>query len=55
MRHSSTPSSPWPPSGIDPVRGGERLYVDHVLQADRGADLDSLVGCSGDDVVRESL
>jgi dihydroxy-acid dehydratase len=37
-----------------PARGWERLYVDHVLQADRGADLDFLVGSSGNDVVRES-
>jgi dihydroxy-acid dehydratase len=37
-----------------PVRGWERLYVDHVMQADRGADLDFLVGSSGDVVVRES-
>ena len=37
-----------------PRRGWERLYVEHVLQADRGADLDFLVGCSGDSVVRES-
>jgi dihydroxy-acid dehydratase len=37
-----------------PVRGWERLYVDHVLQADRGADLDFLVGASGDRVSRES-
>ena len=29
-------------------RGWERLYVDHVLQADRGVDLDFLVGGSGD-------
>ena len=28
----------------DPQRGWERLYVDHVLQADTGADLDFLVG-----------
>lgn len=27
--------------------GWERLYIDHVLQADRGADLDFLVGCRG--------
>jgi hypothetical protein len=31
-----------------------RLYVDHVLQADRGADLDFLVGGSGDTVGRQS-
>lgn len=37
-----------------PRRGWERLYVDHVLQADRGADLDFLVGSSGDAVSRES-
>jgi len=37
-----------------PTRGWERLYVDHVLQADRGADLDFLVGSSGDRVSRES-
>ncbi|MEV7608596.1 IlvD/Edd family dehydratase [Microbacterium sp. NPDC089320] len=38
----------------DPRRGWERLYVDHVLQADRGADLDFLVGSSGSAVSRES-
>ncbi|MBT0768499.1 dihydroxy-acid dehydratase [Kineosporia sp. J2-2] len=37
-----------------PVRGWEKLYVDHVLQADTGADLDFLVGSSGDQVSRES-
>ena len=37
-----------------PKRGWERLYVDHVLQADTGADLDFLVGTSGPDVARES-
>lgn len=37
-----------------PARGWERLYVDHVLQADRGADLDFLVGASGDRVARDS-
>ncbi len=37
-----------------PRRGWERLYVDHVLQADTGADLDFLVGGSGDRVSRES-
>jgi dihydroxy-acid dehydratase len=37
-----------------PVRGWERLYVDHVLQADKGVDLDFLVGSSGDGVGRES-
>jgi len=37
-----------------PGRGWERLYVDHVLQADTGADLDFLVGSSGSEVSRES-
>jgi dihydroxy-acid dehydratase len=37
-----------------PRRGWERLYVDHVLQADTGADLDFLVGFSGSAVSRES-
>jgi dihydroxy-acid dehydratase len=38
----------------DPRRGWERLYVDHVMQADTGADLDFLVGSSGSQVSRES-
>ena len=38
----------------NPRRGWERLYVDHVLQADTGADLDFLVGASGSEVSRES-
>src|SRR3954452_2391832 len=38
----------------NPRRGWERLYVDHVLQADTGADLDFLVGSSGSAVGRES-
>jgi dihydroxy-acid dehydratase len=37
-----------------PVRGWEKLYVDHVMQADTGADLDFLVGSSGSRVSRES-
>ncbi|MFF0700016.1 IlvD/Edd family dehydratase [Streptomyces tendae] len=37
-----------------PRRGWERLYVDHVQQADTGADLDFLVGSSGSEVSRES-
>jgi dihydroxy-acid dehydratase len=38
----------------NPKRGWERLYVDHVGQADTGADLDFLVGSSGSEVSRES-
>jgi dihydroxy-acid dehydratase len=37
-----------------PARGWQRLYVDHVMQADQGADLDFLVGASGHRVARES-
>ena len=37
-----------------PNRGWERLYVDHVQQADTGVDLDFLVGASGPGVARES-
>jgi dihydroxy-acid dehydratase len=37
-----------------PWRGWERLYIDHVQQADVGADLDFLVGSSGSAVHRES-
>jgi dihydroxy-acid dehydratase len=37
-----------------PKRGWERLYVDHVMQADTGVDLDFLVGSSGPHVARES-
>jgi dihydroxy-acid dehydratase len=37
-----------------PARGWARLYVDHVQQAHLGADLDILVGGSGDGVGRDS-
>jgi dihydroxy-acid dehydratase len=37
-----------------PRRGWERLYVDHVMQADTGVDLDFLVGSTGPKVSRES-
>ena len=37
-----------------PRRGWERLYIDTVLQANAGADLDFLVGSSGDHVSRDS-
>ncbi len=42
---------PLPP----PMESGyQRLYYDHVLQADRGVDLDFLVGCRGAGIPRES-
>ncbi len=36
------------------VGGYQSLYVERVLGADQGADLDFLVGCRGADVPRES-
>jgi dihydroxy-acid dehydratase len=46
----------WKRSRPEPkyARGYYRLYYDHVLQADRGCDLDFLIGNSGDIVERES-
>ena len=49
-----TPSEATVAAFAAPRRGWERLYVDHVLQADTGADLDFLVGSSGSEVSRES-
>jgi dihydroxy-acid dehydratase len=43
----------WRPPPL-PARGYVRLYVEHVQQAHRGADLDFLVGHSGAPVPRES-
>ena len=42
------------PVAAVPDGGWVRLYLDHVLQADKGADLDFLVGCRGAAVPRES-
>jgi dihydroxy-acid dehydratase len=44
----------WKPPAVEYDRGYARLYVDHVLQAHQGADLDFLVGKSGAKVARES-
>ena len=35
-------------------RGYTKLYVDHVLQANQGADFDFLVGRSGSPVPRDN-
>ena len=48
-----SPSAAASAAYANPTRGWERLYIDHVLQADRGADLDFLVGSSGSEVTRE--
>lgn len=44
----------WSPVDRSPSRGYARLFVQHVLQADRGADFDFLVGTSGHAVPLES-
>jgi dihydroxy-acid dehydratase len=49
-----TPSAAAAAAYAAPASGWQRLYVDHVLQADRGADLDFLVGSRGSEVTRES-
>ena len=51
---SRSPSPEAAAAYATPRRGWERLYVDHVTQASAGADLDFLVGSSGDRVSRES-
>ncbi|PPB80776.1 dihydroxy-acid dehydratase [Albidovulum inexpectatum] len=44
----------WRPEPPHYTRGYAKLYIDHVLQADRGADLDFLVGKDTRPVTRES-
>jgi dihydroxy-acid dehydratase len=48
------PSDAMTDAFAQPRRGWERLYIDHVTQADTGADLDFLRGASGSAVSRES-
>ena len=45
--------SEWKPLVV-PERGWQHLYAEHVMQADKGADLDFLVGRSGARVARDS-
>ncbi len=44
----------WQPDAPRYTRGYAKMYVDHVLQADQGADLDFLVGKDTRPVTRES-
>jgi len=44
----------WQPESSRYTRGYGKLYIDHVMQADRGADLDFLVGKDTQPVTRES-
>ena len=50
----ATRRAAWQPDAPRYDRGYARLYVDHVLQADKGADLDFLVGKDARLVTRES-
>jgi dihydroxyacid dehydratase/phosphogluconate dehydratase len=46
--------SKWKPP-VDAMKGGyQQLYIERVMQADKGADLDFLTGCRGHEVPRES-
>jgi L-arabonate dehydrase len=44
----------WLPPPPRATSGYQQLYIEHVLQADRGADLDFLIGCRGAGIPRES-
>ncbi len=46
--------SAWRPTQTYTTRGWSKLYVDTVQQADKGCDLDFLIGASGSVVTRES-
>jgi dihydroxy-acid dehydratase len=44
----------WIPTPSRYTRGYAKMYYDHVLQADQGADLDFLVGKDTKPITRES-
>jgi dihydroxy-acid dehydratase len=46
--------SHWSPPNLATQGGYVQMYVQHVMQASHGADLDFLVGCRGNQVPRES-
>jgi dihydroxy-acid dehydratase len=50
----ATRRAAWVPPAPAATRGYTKLYVDHVLQANEGADLDFLVGRSGAAVPRDN-
>ncbi|QFT63531.1 L-arabonate dehydratase [Roseivivax sp. THAF30] len=50
----ATRRADWAPEPPRYTRGYAKLYIDHVLQADQGADLDFLVGKDTRPVTRES-
>ncbi len=47
--------SEWVPAVAAAERGYTKLYVEHVMQADQGADFDFLVGRSGSAVPRDNF
>ena len=44
----------WRPPAREQIGGYVEMYVNHVQQADKGADFDFLQGCRGHDIPRES-
>jgi L-arabonate dehydrase len=44
----------WKPRQNNTDGGYQQLYVEHVMQANTGADFDFLTGCRGHAVPRES-
>jgi dihydroxy-acid dehydratase len=44
----------WQPPGCPPRTRLHRLYIDHVLQANRGVDLGFLAGASGHEPPRHN-
>ena len=44
----------WRPPACSSKGGYQQLYLERVMQADKGADLDFLLGCRGHDIPRES-
>ncbi len=50
MRRKST----FVPIDLGYTRGYTKLFIEHVLQPDEGADFDFLKGCSGADIQRDS-
>ena len=49
-----TPNAATTQAFASPDRGWQKLYIDHVMQADTGADNDFLTGGSSSEVLRES-
>jgi L-arabonate dehydrase len=46
--------SEWRAPALAVAGGYQQLYIDHVEQADKGADFGFLLGCRGHDIARES-